>query len=81
VEDLSIKFEIRDAEFVTRNKEAYAVLTIGSSDGSKEYRVDVTNGRCSCPGWKFAKVNMATGFRKPCKHLNQFGYKQSVNVI
>lgn len=75
--DLSIPFEIRDGEFVTYGKQAYAVMVIGSSDGKREYRVDVTNGRCSCPAWKFAKPDPYTGKRRPCKHLRQFGYTEA----
>ena len=71
--DLSIQFEMRDADFVTYQNRSYAVMVIGSSDGKREYRVDVTNGRCSCPAWKFAKPDLS-GQRKPCKHLRQFGY-------
>ena len=74
--DLSIQFEMRDADFVTYQNRSYAVMVIGSSDGKREYRVDVTNGRCSCPAWKFAKPNPETGNRAPCKHLRQFGYSE-----
>lgn len=34
-----------------------------------KYTVDVTNGRCSCPAWKFQK-----GQRVPCKHLRKLGF-------
>lgn len=72
--DLSIPFEMRDLEYITHGKQHYGVLTIGSSDGSKEYRVDITNGRCSCKAWVFSRLNPSTGAKPPCKHLRQFGY-------
>lgn len=54
-----------------KNRAPYAVFTVPSSSSTKEYRVDVTNGRCSCPSWKFQR-----GSRKPCKHLRGFGYPE-----
>jgi hypothetical protein len=74
--DFSIPFELLDTEVVIRAAESYTVVVIASSKGDKEYRVDVTNGRCSCPGWKFAKADPSTGLRKHCKHLRQFGYSE-----
>jgi predicted nucleic acid-binding Zn finger protein len=38
------------------------------------YRVDLINGRCSCPAWKFQKG----GARLPCKHLRGLGF---LNVL
>jgi len=42
------------------------------SNPNKKYRVDVTNGRCSCPAWIFQRG----GERKPCKHLLKWGFRQ-----
>jgi predicted nucleic acid-binding Zn finger protein len=39
------------------------------SNPKKMYRVDLTNGRCDCPAWKFQR-----GHRSPCKHLKDLGY-------
>jgi hypothetical protein len=50
------------------NRQAYGVVTIPSSDGKREYRVDVSNGRCDCPAWKFSKT------RQTCKHLRAMGF-------
>ena len=44
-----------------------------SSNPNKLYRVDITNGRCSCLGWTRHAKN---GGRKPCKHLIQLGFKE-----
>jgi hypothetical protein len=60
----------------TRNSE-YAVFTIPNSAGTGTYRVDVTNGRCDCMGWKMHRPNPVTGKRAPCKHLRQFGYTEA----
>jgi len=50
---------------------AYAVVEVPSErDPSKKYRVDVSQGRCSCPAWSFQKG----GVRKPCKHLRALGF-------
>lgn len=48
------------------------------SNPDKKYRVDLTNGRCSCPGWIFQR-----GHRSPCQHLKDLGYYdvQQVNAI
>lgn len=43
------------------------------SNPNKLYRVDLTNGRCSCPAWIFQKG----GVRKPCKHLRALGYYET----
>ncbi len=40
------------------------------SNPNKTYRVDLTNGRCSCPAWIYQRG----GTRKPCKHLRELGY-------
>lgn len=42
------------------------------SNPDKNYKVDLTHGRCSCPAWVFQKG----GGRKPCKHLIELGYKE-----
>jgi len=34
------------------------------------YRVDMVNGRCSCPAWKFSRNGART-----CKHLRELGVK------
>jgi predicted nucleic acid-binding Zn finger protein len=48
----------------------YVVVEVPSqSNPDKMYRVDLTNGRCSCPAWTFNRD------RKPCKHLRALGYK------
>lgn len=72
---------ILSTEIVTRGKATYAVFTVPSSSGKSEYRVDVTSGRCSCPGWKFKKADPLTGKRAPCKHLRQFGYSEDTKVL
>lgn len=46
------------------------------SNPAKTYRVDVTNGRCSCPAWKFQK----DGERNICKHLRKLGFKQIIDA-
>lgn len=39
------------------------------SNPNKKYRVDLTNGRCSCPAWVHSKT------KEPCKHLRELGYQ------
>jgi len=73
-----ISTEIVNRRYAGRDQ--YAVFTIPSSSGKSEYRVDVTNGRCSCPGWKFKRAD-ADGNRAPCKHLRQFGYTEDTKVL
>lgn len=63
---------ILSTEVVERGNKPYGLFTVKSDSGS-HYRVDVTNGRCSCPGWKFQRKG-PDGNRKPCKHLLQFGF-------
>lgn len=60
---------ILDTEIVTRGKQTYAVFTVPSSSGNSTYRVDVTNGRCSCFGWTRKRADPVTGKRPPCKHI------------
>lgn len=72
---------ILSTEIVKRGKSVYAVFTVPSSSGKGEYRVDVTNGRCSCKGWTMRKADPATGKRPPCKHLRQFGYSEETKVV
>ena len=44
-----------------------------SSNPNKVYHVDLTLGRCSCPGWTMhAKSN---GGRACCKHLKALGFQ------
>jgi hypothetical protein len=73
--------QILTTEIVTRGKSTYAVFTVPSSNGKSEYRVDVTNGRCSCKGWTLKKADPITGKRTPCKHLRQFGYSENTLSI
>lgn len=74
--------QILSTEIVQRGKaQPYAVFTVPStSNPDKVYRVDVTNGRCDCPGWKFKRAG-ADGKRAPCKHLRQFGYSENTEVV
>lgn len=51
---------------------AIVVEVFSKSNPNKKYRVDLTNGRCSCPSWIFQKG----GVRKPCKHLRELGYEE-----
>jgi len=46
------------------------------SNPNKMYRVDLTNGRCSCPAWIHAKG----GIRKPCKHLRELGFVEMPTI-
>lgn len=49
----------------------FDILEVPSTSTSgKEYRVDITHGRCSCPAW----INQS-GERKPCKHLIALGFQ------
>lgn len=47
------------------------------SNPNKEYKVDLTHGRCSCPAW----IHQKGGVRKPCKHLRSLGYSEIVEVM
>lgn len=74
--------EILKTEIVKSNtvRGSYAVFTVPSrSNPNKTYRVDMTNGRCDCPAWKFARAG-ADGKRAPCKHLREFGYTENTVV-
>lgn len=65
----SLKAEVRKD-----GSNLYTVLMVPSDSNPKiEYTVDVTNGRCSCPAWKFQR-----GVRKTCKHLNRVGFAPKV---
>ena len=68
-----MNLKIKSSEVVdTHGKDKYVVLVVQSeSNPNIEYRVDVTNYRCSCPGWKFARA--LNGERKACKHLRAAG--------
>lgn len=69
-----MSFQALNAELVVRGKQTYAVVSVpSSSNPNKSYRVDVTNGRCDCPAWKFSK-----GHTKVCKHLKALGFKERV---
>lgn len=46
------------------------------SNPNKMYRVDLTNGRCSCPAW----IHQKGGVRKPCKHLRSLGYSEILTM-
>ncbi len=54
------------------------VIEVPSSSGNKMYRVDLTNGRCSCPGW--TRHANPDGSRNPCKHLRALGYTKITTV-
>ena len=43
------------------------------SNPNKTYKVDVVNGRCSCPAWIYQRG----GIRKPCKHLKAMGFTET----
>lgn len=58
----------------TKNPDGSAIIvTVTSESSGREYRVDLTHGRCSCPAWKFT-----SGTRKVCKHLKSLGYSDVV---
>lgn len=62
-------------ELTERQGERYLVALMPSeSSPGVMYRTDVTNGRCSCPAWKFSKAG-ADGKRSPCKHLRALGFE------
>ena len=68
------------AEIRKQGDKAYAVILMPSDSNPKvTYTVDVTNGRCSCPAWKFQRG----GSRKVCKHLQRLGFqpKEAVEVV
>lgn len=71
---------ILSTEVVQRgNAKPYAVFTISNGAGAA-YRVDITNGRCDCPAWKFARAG-ANGKRPLCKHLKSLGYSENTVVV
>lgn len=47
-----------------------------SSNPDKKYRVDLTQGRCSCPAWIHQKAG-----RKPCKHLRALGFYDYTQIV
>lgn len=57
-----------------------AVVATVRSESGREYRIDVSNRRCSCPAWRFAKAD-AHGNRKPCKHLIELGLGEPLAPI
>lgn len=66
--------------FTKGTEHGWDVVEVRSkSNPDVKYTVDVTHGRCSCPAWKFGKVD-ANGMRKPCKHLVSLGFKQVMGV-
>lgn len=58
------------SDAVGADGKAIVVEVRSMSNPNKMYRVDLTNGRCSCPAWIYQKG----GVRKPCKHLRALGY-------
>ncbi len=68
--------QIISTEVVQRGGRAYGVFTLASaSNPNISYRVDVTNGRCSCPAWTHSKP--VNGVRPLCKHLRSVGYSEN----
>lgn len=57
--------------YATEN--GYDIIMVPSSNGKKMYTVDLTLGRCSCPGWTMHANK--DGSRNVCKHLRALGYK------
>lgn len=54
---------------------AYEIFEVRSeSNPNKIYRVDMTNMRCSCPGWTMH------GHRKPCKHIRQIAAERGISL-
>lgn len=50
------------------------IIEIPSSNGKSTYKLDLSQGRCSCKAWIFGyNKNGRTG-RTVCKHLRMFGY-------
>lgn len=71
---LIIKTEVVPAR---GNQAAYGVFTVPSdSRPGVQYRVDITNGRCSCPAWTNARAGSG-GKRRLCKHLIGAGYRDT----
>lgn len=73
------KTEDLKTELVNDKRGMYVVLMVPGSSGS-EYRVDVTNKRCSCPSWKFAKAG-PDGVRPMCKHLLGLGFADALPLV
>lgn len=55
---------------------AQIVEVRSQSNPDKVYRVDVANGKCSCPAWIYHKA--VDGVRLPCKHLKMLGITHRV---
>lgn len=50
------------------------IIEIPSSNGKSTYKLDLSQGRCSCPAWVFSyNKNGKTG-RACCKHLLAYGF-------
>lgn len=59
--------------FVRDSGAGYKTVEVASkTNPDVKYVVDMTNGRCSCPAWKFIKKG---GERKVCKHLKALGFR------
>ncbi len=52
------------------------IEVVSESNPKRSYRVDVINGRCSCPAWIFQRGRI----KQPCKHLRSLGFKQPTNL-
>lgn len=66
--------EIRSTERSDKKLRGQNYTTVqvpSESNPSKFYTVDVTNARCSCPGWTRHFP------RKPCKHMRALGVMES----
>jgi hypothetical protein len=55
------------------NKQGHMIVLVNSDSGDKQYRVDLTAQKCSCPGWIFSK-----NYPRNCKHLRRLGYSDEV---
>jgi len=63
---------VRNIEVVESRRGTYTILEVQSESNPKKfYRVDVVNGRCDCPSWKFSR-----GHTRICKHLKALGYER-----
>lgn len=66
-------------ELVETANGAYTVMEVPSeTNPNKKYRVDIVNGRCSCPSWTFQAKN---GKRPLCKHLKKLGFVQQPDSV
>lgn len=65
---------MRDIEVVPETLGGDVIEVRSMTNPKKVYRVDVVNGRCSCPEWIFQKG----GQRKPCKHLKAMEFHHTL---